>query len=70
LNTKTCRTCGPQPRQTRTVVKYDLASLPLAMAYVPNQTFYETYDYAEALDKGTLFPSLCLPFGCYRGAVR
>ena len=70
MNNKTCRTCAPQPKQARTVVKYDLASLPLAMAYVPNQTCYETYSYAEALEKGTLFPSLSLPFGCYRGAMR
>ena len=70
MNRNTCRTCAPQPRQARTVVKYDLVSLPLAMAYVPNQTFYETFNYAEALEKGTLFPSLDLPFSCYRGAMR
>lgn len=39
-----------------------LAGLPLAMAYVPWQCWYETYKPAEALHRGTIFPELDLPF--------
>ena len=36
---------------------------PLAMAYVPMQECIDpTYDYADALSRGTLFPGLDLPF--------
>ena len=36
---------------------------PLAMAYVPMQESIDpTYDYSEALNRGTLFPGLDLPF--------
>lgn len=40
----------------------------LAMAYVKNQNFGKTYDPREALDRGTLFPDLYMPFsgGCGR----
>ena len=33
-------------------------SLPLAMAYVPWQTFHKAYDPATALSLGTVFPEL------------
>ena len=37
----------------------------LAMAYVPFQSFKETYDAEKALCQGTLFPCLDKPFvGC------
>ena len=36
--------------------------LPLAMAYVPLQQFGEMYSPAVALERGTLFPELDLPF--------
>lgn len=36
--------------------------MPLAMAYVPFQQWGEVYDDSEALDRGTLFPELDLPF--------
>ncbi|MBR2315647.1 MAG: spore coat associated protein CotJA [Clostridia bacterium] len=37
----------------------------LAMAYVPFQSFNETYDAEKALCQGTLFPCLDKPFvGC------
>ncbi|MDD3168744.1 MAG: spore coat associated protein CotJA [Eubacteriales bacterium] len=39
-----------------------LAGLPLAMAYVPWQCWYETYKPAESLHRGTIFPELDLPF--------
>lgn len=35
---------------------------PLAMAYVPYQSWEETYAENTALAKGTIFPSLDLPF--------
>lgn len=39
-----------------------LESLPLAMAYVPMQKWGELYTSSVALDRGTLFPPLDLPF--------
>lgn len=44
-----------------------LIPLPLAMAYVPMQSWGETYTPEKALCRGTLFPALDLPFlrgGC------
>lgn len=35
---------------------------PLAMAYVPMQRWYNTYEPAVALQRGTIFPELDLPF--------
>lgn len=43
-----------------------LGSLPLAMAYVPMQQWNSTYSPSEALERGTLFPELDLPFEGYR----
>ncbi len=37
-------------------------NMPLAMAYVPYQSWDETYAENTALAKGTIFPSLDLPF--------
>ena len=39
-----------------------LDRLPLAMSYVPMQSFGEVYDEHEALKRGTLFPELDKPF--------
>ena len=39
-----------------------LDSLPLAMAYVPFQKWRSTYPLEKALERGTLFPDLDLPF--------
>ena len=39
-----------------------LDSLPLAMAYVPMQKWGELYTPSVALDRGTMFPELDLPF--------
>lgn len=44
--------------------------LPLAMAYVPWQTFYTTFDLCKALNMGTIFPELCKPFCGKRGSCR
>lgn len=40
----------------------ELSELPLAMAYVPMQSFGTTFDLCKALQMGTVFPELCLPF--------
>lgn len=42
---------------------------PIAMAYVPYQSWEETYSENVALEKGTIFPSLDLPF-LGRGGVQ
>ena len=39
-----------------------LDSLPLAMAYVPMQKWADTYAPATAIDRGTIFLELDLPF--------
>ena len=39
-----------------------LEYLPLAMSYVPMQEWGATYEGLKALDSGTLFPDLDLPF--------
>ena len=43
-------------------------TLPLAMAYVPWQTFQNTFDYATGFSRGTIFPELCKPF-CGKGGL-
>lgn len=40
-------------------------NFPLAMAYVPVQQFRQLYDTSEALQNGTLFKELNLPFFGY-----
>ncbi|MBR6812137.1 MAG: spore coat associated protein CotJA [Oscillospiraceae bacterium] len=44
--------------------------MPLAMAYVPPQSWGEIYPNDRALERGTLFPALDLPFKCERGCSR
>lgn len=39
-----------------------LDNLPLAMSYVPFQKWKSTYPLGQALQRGTLFPDLDLPF--------
>lgn len=39
-----------------------LGSLPLAIAYTPMQQWKTTYSPSAALDAGTIFPELDLPF--------
>ena len=38
------------------------AETPVGMAYVPFQVWEKTYPENEAFEKGTIFPSLFLPF--------
>lgn len=42
--------------------KISLDDLPLAMSYVPIQKWNSTYPLSMALDRGTIFPELDLPF--------
>ncbi len=44
--------------------------LPLAMAYVPWQNFTNTFHLQKALQMGTIFPELCMPFCGKRGICR
>ena len=39
-----------------------LSGFPLAMAYIPWQTFSDSYEPAKALMVGTIFPELDKPF--------
>ena len=40
----------------------NLGQLPLAMAYVPFQRWENLYEPRRALQRGTIFPSLDMPF--------
>lgn len=39
-----------------------VTTLPLAMAYVPRQSWGQVYDERVALERGTIFPELDMPF--------
>lgn len=52
-----------QPPVSLTEFNRELQELPLAMAYVPIQSWADVYPPARALSRGTLFPRLDLPFG-------
>ena len=41
---------------------HGLQNLPVAMAYVPCQTFKTTFELCKALQLGTIFPELFKPF--------
>jgi len=43
--------------------------MPLAMAYIPWQTFKSTYDLKQGLSAGTIFPELHKPFYGKRGMM-
>lgn len=47
----------------------DQARLALAMSYVPWQCWGDIYDERTALERGTAFPALDLPFCGRRGAL-
>lgn len=47
----------------------DSQPIPLAMAYVKKQDFKELYTPAEALNKGTVFAELYMPY-CIGGKRR
>ena len=48
--------------QRRSMADAALENMPLAMAYVPVQSFEDLYDPDTALSRGTVFPALDLPF--------
>jgi hypothetical protein len=45
-----------------------MADAPLAMAYVPDQSWEQTYEPCRALLAGTIFPGLYKPF-CGKGGA-
>lgn len=49
---------------------YSIDSFPIAMAYVPWQTWQNIYEPSEALKAGTLFADLDLRFYGVRGCHR
>ena len=65
--------CPPAPTYQSLVCAPDSGcqsgeSLPTAMAYVSWQNWEEPYAPDTALCRGTIFPSLDLPFMAYKGA--
>jgi len=58
-NTKPMTECVLSPKVNGMM---PLDSLPLAMGYVPVQKWENLYDPETALDRGTLFCCLDLPF--------
>lgn len=58
---------GQQPVHRAVNGSLALDMLPLAMAYVPMQQWNEIYEGEKALERGTIFPELDLPF-CGKGA--
>ncbi|MCC8100823.1 MAG: spore coat associated protein CotJA [Clostridiales bacterium] len=64
------QSCGCMDTQNAMVdsVYYHLteADVPLAMSYLPYQTWETPYDPCTALKVGTVFQSLCKPF-CGKG---
>lgn len=47
----------------------NISTFPIAMAYVPMQTFQTTFDLNHGLKVGTIFPELHKPF-CGKRCVR
>lgn len=58
-----------QMREPQSACRHNdpLAGMPLAMAYVPWQSFHHTFDLCRAFQEGTIFPELCKPFCGKRG---
>ena len=52
----------PEPMPGATVSSNPMTGFPLAMAYVPYQSFEELNEPAKALECGTLFEALFMPF--------
>lgn len=51
-----------QPMPETTVSSNPLSGFPLGMAYVPYQSFEDLNEPAKALECGTLFEALYMPF--------
>ena len=52
-------------KYTRCTDKMPLKDFPVAMTYVPWQTWDEIFDLDEGFESGTIFPELKKPFLCY-----
>ena len=52
----------PEPMPGTTVSSNPMTGFPLAMAYVPYQSFEELNEPCKALECGTLFQALYMPF--------
>lgn len=59
----------PATMPTNTYMQ-DAKPLPIAMAYVPMQGWSQTYDPSVALQRGTVFPELDMPFMAIGGNCR
>lgn len=60
----------PMPMPESTVSSNPMTGFPLAMAYVPYQSFDDLNEPCKALEQGTLFRALYKPFyGQKRGGV-
>ena len=65
-----CASCTrPMPEMPATPICPRSQDYPIAMAYVPVQTFQSTYDLHRALEVGTIFPELHKPF-CGKRCMR
>lgn len=56
------RSAGPKPYTDTCSCQDPLRSLPIAMAYVPWQTWRQIYEAETGLSKGTVFEELDKPF--------
>lgn len=69
--TNSCDTCGNTRNDNNSddcrKTRDELRGMPLAMGYVPWQTFECTYEPAQGLHAGTIFPELDKPFYGRRG---
>lgn len=70
-----CQPCARQmpaslnDSSSRTAACENICAYPIAMAYVPVQTFQTTFDLNRSLEVGTIFPELHKPF-CGKRCVR
>ena len=66
-----CENCGTtrpgNNREDCRRIRDELKGMPLAMGYVPWQNFECTYEPAQGLHAGTIFPELDKPFYGRRG---
>lgn len=54
-----------EKKHIRHTDKMPLKDFPVAMAYVPWQTWDKVCDLDEGFESGTIFPELKKPFLCY-----
>ena len=66
---QTAYTPMEEPVPGTTVSSNPMSGFPLAMAYVPYQSFEELNEPARALECGTLFKALYMPFTGRKGGT-